>query len=110
MKPKLITPDFLDSQLWNDFKQHRKELGKPLTPTAERRLLIKLERMKNEGQNIHKAIETSIECGWRGIFDVKDDVKSDIPLKERARRVGVEPKPGESEFMWLRRVMEAERG
>lgn len=68
-------PNWLDEELWTDFQEHRKEIGKPLTQTAEKRLLMKLYRMKEAGEDIDTALERSIENGWKGVFPVPPELK-----------------------------------
>lgn len=69
MKPQptlpFSSPEFL--QAWTDWKTHRAEIRKPLTPTAANLQLRKLNKM-TEAEAI-AAIEHSINNGWQGIFD-----------------------------------------
>ncbi len=69
LPPALDTPEFREA--WDEWKQHRKELKKPLTPTASRRLLLKLEGWGADRSVA--AIINSIENSWQGIFEPKAD-------------------------------------
>lgn len=51
---------------WADFKVHRQQIRKKMTPLAEERLLKKLG--KYDESVAVKAIEQSIENGWQGVF------------------------------------------
>ena len=61
-------PSFISA--WNDYRQHRKEIKKPLTPTAEKRQLARMEKLGLD--RAIAATEHSIAQGWRGIFEEKD--------------------------------------
>lgn len=65
--PSLDTPEF--RLAWDDFSLHRSEIRKPLTATAERRLLGKLQEWG--ALRAVAAIEHSIASGWQGIFEDK---------------------------------------
>lgn len=58
--------DILESdefqKIWNEFKQHRRKLRKPLTPKAESLILSKL---KQQPARAIKALEIVIEKGWQ---------------------------------------------
>lgn len=56
-----------------EFRSHRRNIGSPLTPEAERRLLKKLETLQREGNDPVKMLEQSIDNGWRGVFPVKGE-------------------------------------
>ena len=61
-------PEWLDPELWTDWISHRMELGKPLTPTGERRCLKKLERWHEMGVDLDAQIDHAIEARWRGLY------------------------------------------
>jgi len=63
----LNTPAFVKA--WQEFLQHRKELRKPMTPTAAKRLFAKLEPIGPE--RAAAATLTSIAYGYQGIFPEK---------------------------------------
>ena len=53
---------------WQDFKEHRKQIKKPMTELAENRMLKKLGKY-----SVSVAIEMldrSIENGWQGVFEL----------------------------------------
>ena len=55
------------SEAWEKWQQHRREIRKPITPTAAVSLLKKLA-----GWGVDRAvaaIEHSIASGWQGIFE-----------------------------------------
>lgn len=52
---------------WDDYRDHRRELRKPLTRVAERRLMAKLEGWGSD--RALAALEWSMENGWMGVFE-----------------------------------------
>lgn len=70
-KKNIGLPDWLDSSVWEDYRQHRKEIKKPMTAKAEALAVNKLDRLRGEGQDVRRVIEQSIEQGWAGLFPVK---------------------------------------
>ncbi len=59
-------PEFTES--WSDFVKHRKEIKKPLTETAAKRILKKLLNYHNESNDVIKIIDNSITRGWQDVF------------------------------------------
>ena len=53
---------------WEDFKEHRKQIKKPMTPLAETRLLNKLSKYSVEVAI--EMLDRSIENGWQGVFEL----------------------------------------
>ena len=51
--------------MWGDFEQHRREIRKPLTPTAAKHANLQLQAM-GEGRAI-AALRHTIAKGWQGI-------------------------------------------
>ena len=72
IKEEVDLPAFIDSEKWNDFLTHRKELKKPLTPTSMKGQLKKLEKFESSfpgGANI--SLEQTVNNGWQGLFEPK---------------------------------------
>ena len=68
--PKALqTPAF--EAAWNDWQAHRTELRKRLTPSTKRKQLAKLAQMGVT--RAIAAIEHSIEAGYTGIFEPKQN-------------------------------------
>jgi hypothetical protein len=91
MKKRPIVPDvpiplLLNSKsfrdLWATFVQHRSEKRAPLTLTAARMQLARLEKMGVD--RAMAALQHSIENGWTGVFEPKDGVPEKKPLPIRA--------------------------
>lgn len=64
-------PDWLDKQTWEDFKQHRKEIKKPMSDLAQRKTINQLDKMRSKGQNAEDVLNQSIANGWQGVFEIK---------------------------------------
>ena len=72
-KTKTPLPAWLSEELWNDFKEHRKLLRKPLTPLAATRILKTLEQVAADYSEAEarQCLDTSIANGWLGVFPPK---------------------------------------
>ena len=69
IKTKL--PDWLDKKDWDDFKDHRKKLRKPMTQRAEEILIAKLTHLEEQGHNPRHLLITAIERGWQTVYEPK---------------------------------------
>lgn len=69
----IIIPDWISEELWQDFKEHRKKLKKPMTDKAEELLIKKLAWLKEKGHNPKHLLMTSIERGWLSVFEPKEN-------------------------------------
>ena len=72
-KTKTPLPAWLSEELWEDFKEHRKLLRKPLTPLAATRILKTLEQVVADYSEAEarQCLDTSIANGWLGVFPPK---------------------------------------
>jgi len=58
---------------WREFKQHRSEKKKALTPLAEQKALELLKVLSGEDSSLAiKIIDQSIANGWLGLFELKE--------------------------------------
>lgn len=64
-------PPGVTQKQWEDFKQHRKQIGSPLTAIAESRAINKLQRFYEKGIDPGAVIEQTLENGWKGLFELK---------------------------------------
>lgn len=94
----IVLPDWLPEELWKEFKQHRKEIKKPMTLLAQKKTIAQLEKMRANGQDITSVINQSIANGWQGIFELKsqgsgngnNQQKSDWQIEYFKRELGYE--------------------
>ena len=61
-------PDWLDITIWKEFKIHRNRLRKPMTSYAERKVLLRMQRAKDEGYDPNLLLDEAIEKGWQTIY------------------------------------------
>jgi DNA replication protein DnaD len=65
-------PEWLDSDIWKDFIEHRNKLRKPMTNKAQEIVIAKLTHLKEKGFNPRHLIITAIERGWQTVFEPKE--------------------------------------
>ena len=70
-KKVVILPDWIDQDLWNDYREYRKSIKSKITSRGEELAILKLTKMREDGENIKEVIEQSIMNGWKGLFEVK---------------------------------------
>ena len=71
---EIIFPSWLSKDSWLEFKQHRHEIKKPLTPLAEQKALNELTRLKEKGNDPSAVIDQTIANGWSGFFELKKNI------------------------------------
>jgi len=84
----IVFPEWLNTSTWDDFKQHRKELKKPLSPLAEKKALNLLTKLRMMGNDPESVINTSIVNGWSGLFEIKKTY-----IEEKKYKSNIEPIP-----------------
>lgn len=71
-KRDLVLPEWLapHGDAWKAFEEIRwaKHPRAPYTAEAQRRVLLKLEGMHNDGQDLHAVLEASITGGWTDVY------------------------------------------
>lgn len=80
---ELELPEWLERQDWLDFCEHRRVACKtPMTLTAGKRMLSKLDRLRQAGHPPALVIDQSINSGkWTDIYPLKDDPMVPVPRK-----------------------------
>lgn len=71
LKPIIEIPEWLNKDLWEEFKQHRKTMKKPMSELSQKKTINQLEKMKKNGEDVEAVINQSIANGWQGIFPNK---------------------------------------
>ena len=61
-------PDWLDKTVWKEFKNHRNRLRKPMTPYAEHKVMLRLDKARNEGFDPNSLLDEAIEKGWQTVY------------------------------------------
>ena len=91
-KPKQKTeliynlPHFVDSQIFKDFINHRKEIKKPMTQNAVNATIKKLCDFHAKGYDCNEILNNSIANGWQGIFEPqqnRQNLNANKPLIQR---------------------------
>ena len=77
-KENISTPDWLPQNEWQDFLAMRKEIKKPVTQTAAKRIIMKLDEMRKEGNTPAKVIARSVENNWQGVFELPEAEKEKV--------------------------------
>lgn len=67
-----MLPVWIDPESWDAFKSMRKTIRAPLTPYAERLVIIQLVRLKSAGEDPQACLNQSIMLAWRDVFPVRD--------------------------------------
>ena len=77
----------IDPETWEEFKNHRKKIKKPMTPYAEKLILKKLVKFKEQGHEPNECLEATIANGWQGVFEPKPQQAKTkyLSADERAR-------------------------
>jgi excisionase family DNA binding protein len=65
-------PVWLPAAVWDEWRQHRKGIRKPLTATSTKLTLKKLADLRAGGHEPRTVIEQSIANGWTGLFALKN--------------------------------------
>lgn len=64
---------WLPADAWQGFCQMRKQIKKPMTDRAVKRMLAKLERMHEAGQDIEAVLDQSTNACWADVYEVKEE-------------------------------------
>jgi phage replication O-like protein O len=76
-------PAWINRDAWEEFEQHRKEIGKPLTDLARTKAANQLGELSPDEQQ--QCIDRSIQARWAGLFPekVKPHAKNQQPYRDR---------------------------
>jgi len=73
---RVVLPGWLDGGLWRDFAEHRKAIGKPMTPRAQEFAVETLSNLRENGNDPTTVIKHSIANGWPGLYELKNEEKT----------------------------------
>lgn len=74
-------PSGMPSESWQNYVAMRKEIGKPVTPTAAKMLAHKIEKLKADGHSPTLLLDKATEHQWRSVYP-GDDTKAPAPKRE----------------------------
>lgn len=64
-------PEWLPDEQWGEFIEHRKQIKAKLTPLAKKKMINKLDALRQEGDDLKAVLDQSIANGWKGVFPTK---------------------------------------
>ena len=67
----VILPDFIKSEVWENWKKYRKERKLTCREITLKAQIEKLKIWHAKGHNVNEIIDTSIASGWQGLFEPK---------------------------------------
>lgn len=87
VEKKIELPEWIEQQDWDDYRQHRKDMKKPMNANTEKRAIQKLAKIKKNGHIVKEIINETIINGWVGFFEpkkqgngvVKPEIRSTVP-------------------------------
>jgi hypothetical protein len=68
-----LLPDWIPLEAWAAFLEMRRKIKKPPTEHAINLLIAKLDRFRQQGQDIQAILEKSITSGWQDVFELKEN-------------------------------------
>ena len=88
---QITIPEWINPELWEEFKEHRKLLGKnkELNHLSTKRILTKLLKFKDQGYDPNKILDAAIENGWTSVFVTREMEQS--KNKTRGGWAGLDP-------------------
>ena len=99
----ILLPDWLPSDSWEAFKQHRQQQRKPMTSSVEQYTLDRLRRAWENGWHPADLIAESCANGWTGVvFDRHLKSKNSGNLYESYDRRGSSPSGIQAIEQWRR--------
>lgn len=79
-------PSFIEQENWNDFVAMRKEIKKPLTETAAKRLISKLKEFDANGFDVNDSLDYSIMSQYQGVFERSRKQQSNNQVNRHATK------------------------
>lgn len=79
-------PSFIEQENWNDFVAMRKEIKKPLTETAAKRLISKLTEFDANGFDVNDSLDYSIMSQYQGVFERSRKQQSNNQVNRHATK------------------------
>lgn len=59
-----LLPDWINLDVWHDYRDHRRAMRKKMTELAEKYFLRELQKLHKEGHDVNELMCTSIANGW----------------------------------------------
>ena len=89
-KTTLVLPDWLDLEIWKEFKKYRRNGKGAFTEYAQKLAITKLGKLRDDGNDPNEVLQQSIECGWSGLFPLrknnsKEETREEWIARQAAR-------------------------
>jgi hypothetical protein len=75
----LVLPIWLDTSLWNAFKEMRIKIKKPMTKYAEKLVINDLQKMIDKGIDYRISLNNSIRNSWQDVYEPKLSNVVEVP-------------------------------
>tara|TARA_R110000868_G_scaffold184618_1_gene426232 strand:+ start:1496 stop:2218 length:723 start_codon:yes stop_codon:yes gene_type:complete len=73
-KKGIEIPDFIDSELWNEFLKIRNKSKKAVnSELAIKKLINKINKFHEKGLSVNEILESSVLAGWTDIYEPKNN-------------------------------------
>ncbi len=71
LQSNFVLPEWVNPEIWEQFRIHRKNFKPSMTTFAESLIVSKLEKFKTAGSDPNAILLQSIEKGWKGVFEIQ---------------------------------------
>lgn len=89
----LELPSWLPREAWIEWCQHRRELRKPITETAARKSIRRLDEYRVDGISPSTVIDHSIANGWQGLYPPKNKPTTESMFVATTESMELPPSP-----------------
>lgn len=89
-------PSFIKQENWDDFVAMRKEIKKPLTETAAKRLIKKLTEFDANGFDANDSLDNSIMSQYQGVFEKGRKQQSNYQVNQNEKHQSANSQPKQS--------------
>jgi hypothetical protein len=83
-KENLVLPRWINQRDWDDFCEIRKAAKKPLSDISISRIIEKLKKFNEQGQDVSEILNQSIMNNWAGVFPLKQNFARKPEVKSKA--------------------------
>jgi uncharacterized protein YdaU (DUF1376 family) len=86
-KSNPLLPEFLSSEMWSEWIQHRKSIKAPMSDLAQAKFINQLTSLVADGHDSKKLLDTAIANGWKTVYPKEETklvkAKKDLPPEWR---------------------------
>jgi hypothetical protein len=79
---KISIPEWIPIDLWHKFLSNRKGMKSKMSTIAQKMLITKLTKFRDEGHNICELMETAIDSGWKTVWPPRQKFNGEITHKK----------------------------